>query len=321
MRSTDGISETYLLGGSQVTLLRTDQQTGGAFCLMHITKPAGFATVPHAHSLEWEAIYVLSGELQVEMAGATWTVEPGDLQAFPADVPHRLSNASPQPATYLQICAPAGFDDFVREVGVLRHPNAGPGMLPTPAELRRLREAAPRHGITFLPEAALDARRNRCGPMPRQRIDALGVQIEILAEREETGYGSALLTVTLPPRATIPLHSHAYPELFYLSSGRLDYYRLSDGVGGWTTLTPGSTIDIAAGVGHALNNPSDKPAMLVVVSSRARLDFLRAVAHPAGSMSPLPTPDEVGRLLARENRVVYWSCCPNSEAYREARPN
>ena len=315
------MAETYLLGGSQVTLLQTDQQTVGAFCLMHITKPAGFATVPHAHSLEWEAVYVLSGVLQVEMAGASWAVRPGDLQAFPADVPHRLSNASHQPATYLQMCAPAGFDDFVREVGVPRRPGAGPVSVPTADELWRMREAAPRHGITLLPDTALDLPFERRGPMPRQRINALGVQVDILAERQDVGYGSAVLRATLPAHATIPLHSHAYPELFYLSSGRLDLYRFADDVGRWTALTPGCVAEVAAGVVHALHNPTSDPTELVVISSRARLDFLRAVAYPSDSASPPPTPDEVGRLLARESRVAYWAARAVSEAGRDMRLN
>ncbi len=321
IRATDGMAETYLLGGSEVTLLRTDQQTLGAFCLMHITKPAGFATAPHVHSLEWEAIYVLSGELQVEMAGAAWTVEPGDLQAFPADVPHRLSNTSIEPATYLLICAPAGFDDFVREVGEPRCPDNRPVSVPTAAELRRLREAAPRHGITLLPESALGRRFERRGPMPRQRINALGVQVDILAERPDAAYGSALLRVNMPPRVTIPLHCHSCPELFYLTRGQLDLYRLLDGVGHWSVLTPGSVAEMPTGVAHALRNPASEPAEVVVVTTYSRLEFLRAVAYPPDSVSPPPTTDEISRLLDRANQVTYWAGRAFSGHCRQARLN
>ncbi len=316
------MAETYLLGGSEVTLLRTDQQTVGAFCLMHITKPAGFSTAPHVHSLEWEAIYVLSGELQVEMAGAAWTVEPGDLQAFPADVPHRLSNASIEPATYLLICAPAGFDDFVREAGVPRCPDSSPAAVPSAAELRRMREAAPRHGITLLPESALGRRFERRGPMPRrQRINALGVQVDVLAERPDAGYGSALLSVTLPPRVTIPLHHHTCPELFYLTRGQLDFYRMLDGVGHWSVLTPGSVAEVPAGVTHALRNPAAEPAEVVVVTACSRLEFLRAVAYPSDAVSPPPTADEIGRLLDRANQVTYWAGRAFSDHCRQGRLN
>ena len=57
--------------------------------------------------------------------------------------------------------------------------------------------------------------------MPSQRIHTLGVQLDIMAEQGGTGYGSVLLRATFPPGATIPLHSHTCPELFYVSSGRL----------------------------------------------------------------------------------------------------
>ncbi|MFT4434345.1 hypothetical protein [Caballeronia sp. 15715] len=55
------------------------------------------------------------------------------------------------PSRYLIVCTPAGFDDFV---AACADAQAGPvtPAPPLPEDIGRMREAAPRFGITLLPD-------------------------------------------------------------------------------------------------------------------------------------------------------------------------
>ena len=69
---------------------------------------------------------------------------------LPCGVPHQLMNASGGPTRYLLLCTPAGFENFVAEAGQVRPAGSQPAP-PSPEDIARLRDAAPRFGITLLP--------------------------------------------------------------------------------------------------------------------------------------------------------------------------
>ena len=71
---------------------------------------------PHVHRPHAEAIFMLGGELEVTLGEETVTATAGCLALIPAGVVHAFRNAGAQPATFLEVYAPSGFEDFFREL-------------------------------------------------------------------------------------------------------------------------------------------------------------------------------------------------------------
>jgi quercetin dioxygenase-like cupin family protein len=142
-------SPEYNFAGTRVRLLMSGEQTGGAFCMMEMFSPPGKDTPTHMHEREEETITVLDGVLDVTVEGELVRVHAGETVLVPRRVPHRLGNSADVVARYLVVCTPAGFDGFVDSCADAQ---TGP-VVPTPPQaedIARMREAAPRFGITLL---------------------------------------------------------------------------------------------------------------------------------------------------------------------------
>ena len=102
----------------------------------------------HVHRRDDEAFYVLEGELSLHLPGRSQTLCTGEAFVAPKDIPHAYRVES-ETARWLAIVTPAGFDDFVREVGEPAPEETLPpeGREHDPA---RLAETAARFGIELL---------------------------------------------------------------------------------------------------------------------------------------------------------------------------
>jgi quercetin dioxygenase-like cupin family protein len=69
----------------------------------------------HVHSREDEAIYVVSGELTVEVGPDRHRVSSGMLAWLPRGVPHVFANLSDQPVWTVGIITPGGFERMFAE--------------------------------------------------------------------------------------------------------------------------------------------------------------------------------------------------------------
>jgi mannose-6-phosphate isomerase-like protein (cupin superfamily) len=138
----EGTSDLWFLD-TRMTVKAGGTQTGGAVTLLEFAAPVGFGPPRHLHQVEDEGFYVLDGELVVECGDRRWTAGPGAFVFLPHGIPH-VFVVSKGPVRGLQITTPAGFEDFIAEVG---RTAAGPG-LPEPGEpdIPRLVAAGARHG-------------------------------------------------------------------------------------------------------------------------------------------------------------------------------
>jgi quercetin dioxygenase-like cupin family protein len=114
----DGKSSHIGVVGDTYTILLTDKDTAGQFCLIDMYIPPGGGPPPHRHDFE-ETFTLLEGELDVTFRGAKQMVRAGDTINVPANAPHQFHNSSRQPARMLCICSPPGQEEFFLEVGVL----------------------------------------------------------------------------------------------------------------------------------------------------------------------------------------------------------
>ena len=142
--------EGKLFTGSRVKVLMSGKDTGGQFCMMEFQGPAGRSTPMHVHDREEETVHVLEGQLEVTIDNENVLVGPGETVLLRRHIPHRLATKGDVDARYIVVCVPAGFDDFVEACATEDDGSLEPSA-PSPEDIARLKDQAPRFGITLLP--------------------------------------------------------------------------------------------------------------------------------------------------------------------------
>jgi quercetin dioxygenase-like cupin family protein len=124
----------------------TGAQTGGAFGLIEQVIPAGFASPYHLHHAEEETFYILEGEVTFISGDRAVTATAGSYVFLPRGMPHGFKvNA---PTRLLILTTPAGFEQFVIEMG---EPATDPASPPaSPPDVGRLMGLAAKYKIDIL---------------------------------------------------------------------------------------------------------------------------------------------------------------------------
>lgn len=111
----DGLVHLGVVGDTY-TILVSGADTAGRYTLIDMHVPPGGGPPPHRHDFE-EMFTVLEGEIELTFRGQTTTAAAGSTVNVPANSPHVFRNASDRPARLLCLCAPAGQEEFFKEVG------------------------------------------------------------------------------------------------------------------------------------------------------------------------------------------------------------
>ena len=99
--------------GARVLVKAGTEETGGAFNLLDIIGPSGFATPLHIHYAEDVAVYVLEGSLAIYWGDEKKEAAAGSYFFQPRGTPHGFRVIGESPARVLYLIVPAGFDGFV----------------------------------------------------------------------------------------------------------------------------------------------------------------------------------------------------------------
>ena len=142
----------FVLAGVVMKQLIAGAETAGAFCLFENSSDGASRTPIHVHDRDDETLYMLEGELQAATASETKNLGPGETIFLKRGIAHQLANVSGKPNRYILLCTPSGFEDFLAQAGRLRQSGEGPPGPPDADDIARLKEAAPRFGITLLQE-------------------------------------------------------------------------------------------------------------------------------------------------------------------------
>lgn len=143
--------ETLNVLGEDVTLLAAGAETGGTMTAVEVLVRPGSGPPPHTHVAS-ELLYVLDGELEVELDGGRQTVDAGQVAAVPGGAVHTYRNASIAPARFLAVLQPAGQERFFAEIGTPIDAPAPEG----PPDVERVMRIARRHGIEFAAVAQVE---------------------------------------------------------------------------------------------------------------------------------------------------------------------
>jgi quercetin dioxygenase-like cupin family protein len=142
--------------GDTYTILLSGSDTAGRFTLIDMHVPPGGGPPPHRHDFE-ETFVLLDGELQATFRGEKRIVRAGETVNIPANAPHQFHNASSKPVRMLCICAPAGQEEFFKEVGtVVATRTAAPPVADAAQEaafIKKVIGLAPKYKTELLKEA------------------------------------------------------------------------------------------------------------------------------------------------------------------------
>jgi len=133
--------ETIQALGSEITFLRREV---GAWSLMQVSFPRGVGAPAHDHDFD-ESYYVLSGGLQLTLAGEQLVLAAGDFIHIPGGTVHGFKGTSEAPAQLLILQSHGDADDFFRA--------CAQEIKKIPADLVRMPELASRHGIRMAPSS------------------------------------------------------------------------------------------------------------------------------------------------------------------------
>ena len=128
----DGESVTLQTIGVRFMVPGADSD--GRFSLVeHPMPPRALAAPLHRHSREDEYSYVLEGRMGAQLGDEVVYADAGDFVFKPRDQWHTFWNAGDEPCRILEIIAPAGFENFFRELS-----DMGGAINADPDELRAL---------------------------------------------------------------------------------------------------------------------------------------------------------------------------------------
>jgi quercetin dioxygenase-like cupin family protein len=137
------------LGSIGVRFMIWGEEAGEHFAMVeHPMSPRALAAPMHRHSREDEYSYVLRGRLGALLGDDVVFAEPGELVFKPRNQWHTFWNAGDEPASILEIIAPAGFERFFSELS-----DQGGVTNVQPAVLRTLCE---HYGVEMKPETVPD---------------------------------------------------------------------------------------------------------------------------------------------------------------------
>ncbi len=104
--------------GALVLVKAGCEQTGGAFNVLEIMAPAGFATSLNIHYAEDVALFVLEGKLTIFWGDEMQEAAAGSYFFQPRGTPYGFRVSGELPAKVLYLTTPGGLDRFVHERGL-----------------------------------------------------------------------------------------------------------------------------------------------------------------------------------------------------------
>ena len=109
--------ETIEAGPTRATLKAEGNDGEGTLSLSEAVLAPGFlGPVPHFHETFVDSFYVLAGTLTVRLEDETVTAPAGSFALVPPGVVHTFSNRSDEPVRALNLMAPGGFEQYLKEV-------------------------------------------------------------------------------------------------------------------------------------------------------------------------------------------------------------
>ncbi len=135
--------------GDIYRFLATGAETDGRYTMFEAIVPPGGGPPHHLHRREDETFYVREGQFTLKIGDETLVAGPGTFVNLPIGIPHSFVNESDKTARMLITLTPSGLEDYFFEIGQ-RFDDGDLPPKPTPEEMEKIVELAPRYGIEFI---------------------------------------------------------------------------------------------------------------------------------------------------------------------------
>jgi quercetin dioxygenase-like cupin family protein len=142
-----GEGQSIWVTGDRYTIKCSGNDTSGAYALIEAIVPPGSGPPPHIHTREDEAFYMLDGELEFHAEGSSFAAATGAWVTLARGSLHFFRNTGSKPARMLVVVTPAGLEDFFLEVGQAVIEGQTEPIKPTPEDIEKLVQTAPKYGI------------------------------------------------------------------------------------------------------------------------------------------------------------------------------
>jgi quercetin dioxygenase-like cupin family protein len=130
-------------------------------------------------------------------------------------------------------------------------------------------------------------------------MDVLGLRMNWKIKAKDTGYAFSVYEAELAPGQSIPLHTHPYPEFFYVLEGSLDFERIGgDSLKEWIRCHEGESVNVPINAPHGCTNRSDRSARFLSTSTyyhEAIFNEVGVLVSLEDEISPL-SPEAVQRF-------------------------
>ncbi|MGB3200827.1 MAG: cupin domain-containing protein [Nodosilinea sp.] len=140
----------YYFGPDLYTFKAIGEETGQAYALCEVIVTPQSGAPLHRHQREDEAFYVQSGEIEFQLDDVTLVATAGTFLHSPKGQRHCFTNKTDANVTMLIWVTPAGFENFMAEVGQASNGTVKPTAL-SPEDLQNVMATAPKYGIEILP--------------------------------------------------------------------------------------------------------------------------------------------------------------------------
>ncbi|HEX9121803.1 MAG TPA: cupin domain-containing protein, partial [Actinomycetota bacterium] len=140
--------EALWVRGNRFTFKASGGDVGGGFAAVETLLHPVAAAPAHVHEQTDEALYVIEGEIVVEVGEERFRGVPGSFGFLPRGIPHRYLPQEPGPVRVLWFLSPAGFEDFWRDIGTPVVDGEEPPP-PTPPDPVRMAELGRRYRTDF----------------------------------------------------------------------------------------------------------------------------------------------------------------------------
>jgi quercetin dioxygenase-like cupin family protein len=247
--TSSGLSRQVLVGPAQGAV--HTELAVGAFA------PGGWLG-RHVHSYE-EALYVLQGEIAIEIGGTTHHLAQGDYALMNVGQVHALANAGESQARWLSVSTPqkhaadSGRTDTFFEPGPLdvgallgaaRRPVFGD---PTTRFVGHYEGTPPQADALALPD---EAKGRRAAGMDTALVVYSGISVKMLVDRVLGADLLTMFTVDYEPRGSAQAHDHPFEETYFFLAGEIG----AELDGTPYTLRPGDVVFAGVGSVHGFYN-------------------------------------------------------------------
>jgi mannose-6-phosphate isomerase-like protein (cupin superfamily) len=282
--------------GDHYTFKVTGQDTGGKYSLFEGLVPPRAGPPLHFHQREFEAFYILEGDLTFHSQAGSVVAGPGTYVHIPKNLVHTFHNESNRPVRMIAIVAPAGMEHFLEEIGRQVYDRTATPAPLTQADVEKILNISAKYGIgivlpdrtTLTSPAQTGLRVRVVKPGEGKLFWAAGDHYTFKVTGDDTGETYSLFEELVPPHAGPPPHSHQREfEAFYILEGELTFHTEE----GSTVAGPGAYVHIPMNVLHTFENMSNRPVrMLAIVAPAGMEHFLEDIGRPVQDRTATPSP-------------------------------